>query len=284
MKFSRYWIKVGRLLPLNRPQHHLIQREKVQPENIVIATFTDKAANELKVRICTELEKKAVPITIEKLHIGTFHALCLNIINEHLSLTRLKNNYHLIDAFDQQFIVLRNIYRFKHINNIALVMPNADDWLWAKQICQYVNILREELVDEIELSRSQNPAINAIAEVLTVYKNLLEEENLLDFSAIQTECYTLLSKYPYIVEQYTGNPNWLMVDEFQDSNYIQEEIVFLLAGHGNNICVVGDDDQGLYRFRGATIRNILEFPQRFPGGECTIIKLLTKTSHTQKVC
>ena len=96
----------------------------------------------------------------------------------------------------------------------------------------------------------------------------------MDFASIQTQAYYLLKNNPNVLKELTDRITYLMVDEYQDTNYIQEQIVFLLAGNRNNICVVGDDDQGLYRFRGATIRNILEFPSKFDEGECSIIPLV----------
>ena len=102
---------------------------------------------------------------------------------------------------------------------------------------------------------------------------LLAEENLIDFTSIQTEAYELLLNHPEILDDIRQQIKYVMVDEYQDTNYIQEKIVFLLGGENKNICVVGDDDQGLYRFRGATIRNILEFPAHFKKGECKQIYL-----------
>lgn len=115
--------------------------------------------------------------------------------------------------------------------------------------------------------------ISVIAKVVNTYQAMLDEENLMDFSAIQTECYRLLKENKDILEDLRNSIKYIMVDEYQDTNYIQEQTIFLLGTH-ENICVVGDDDQGLYRFRGATIRNILEFPSKFDVGKCQIIPLV----------
>lgn len=96
----------------------------------------------------------------------------------------------------------------------------------------------------------------------------------MDFSSIQIETYHLLQEHAGILGELQSQITHIMVDEYQDTNFIQEQLVFLLAGDRKNICVVGDDDQGLYRFRGATIRNILEFPQKFADGECRVIPLV----------
>ena len=112
-----------------------------------------------------------------------------------------------------------------------------------------------------------------MGKIVSTYQQLIADRNYLDFSGIQTEAYWLMKQHPDVLKDIRDRIQYLMIDEYQDTNYIQEQIVFLLAGEKQNICVVGDDDQGLYRFRGATIRNILEFPGKFPEGTCKIIKL-----------
>lgn len=121
--------------------------------------------------------------------------------------------------------------------------------------------------------RDSNPATVGMANVLALYQKITEEENLIDFSSIQTEAYSLMLNHPEILAEIREKIKYVMVDEYQDTNYIQELIVFLIAGGSENICVVGDDDQGLYRFRGATIRNILEFPDHFIDGKCKRVDL-----------
>ena len=100
-------------------------------------------------------------------------------------------------------------------------------------------------------------------EILELYFDILEKSNYLDFSKIQTETYSLLIDNPLLLKKLNEKIQYIMVDEYQDTNHVQEMIAFKIAGKSQNICVVGDDDQGLYRFRGATIRNIIEFPNRF---------------------
>ncbi len=154
-----------------------------------------------------------------------------------------------------------------------MIFPNRGAWRCSEEICTYVNHLSEELVNAEQLIADSDPEISALGCMLQAYQDLLQDGNLLDFAAIQTECYRLLVECPEILQELRDKIQYLMIDEYQDTNYIQEQIVFLLGGKHENICVVGDDDQGLYRFRGATIRNILEFPQKFSKGECKIISL-----------
>lgn len=152
-------------------------------------------------------------------------------------------------------------------------MPKGGAWKWAQAICEFSNNLTEEVVDIDAMLSDHDMEISVIAKVVNTYQAMLDEENLMDFSAIQTECYRLLKENKDILEDLRNSIKYIMVDEYQDTNYIQEQTIFLLGTH-ENICVVGDDDQGLYRFRGATIRNILEFPSKFDVGKCQIIPLV----------
>ncbi len=140
-------------------------------------------------------------------------------------------------------------------------------------IATFTEKAAKELVTPEALRQDKDGFVVALGNMLTDYQMLLNEGNLIDFSTIQTECFRILKENPAILEELQAKIKYLMVDEYQDTNYIQEQIIFLLGKTHNNICVVGDDDQGLYRFRGATIRNILEFPMEFSKDECKIIAL-----------
>ena len=264
----------GKTYTLVQRAIYLIEECGVQPENLFIATFTEKAAKELITRITNELARRNITANVNEMYVGTFHSLCLRILKENLEYTRLKKNYRLLDAFDQKYTVFQNIYQFRNIPNVDAVLPDSGAWKQSEVICGYVNNLSEELVSPDDLERDVDPAISAMGTILRTYQKLLNENNLMDFSSIQVETYHLLTEYSEILEELQRKITHLMVDEYQDTNYIQEQLVFLLAGKKKNICVVGDDDQGLYRFRGATIRNILEFPQKFNAGECKVIPLV----------
>lgn len=264
----------GKTYTLVQRAIYLIQERGVQPEQILMATFTEKAAKELVTRITNELAVRGIVANINEMYIGTFHSLCLRIIKEHLEYTRLKKNYRTLDQFDQSYTVFQNIYKFRNIPGIDAVLSNGGAWRQAGEICGFVNNLAEELIDPAELQADPNPQIAALGSMLETYQEVLSENNLMDFSAIQTEAYWLLNNNPSILAEIQNKIRYIMIDEYQDTNYIQEQIVFLLGGNHRNICVVGDDDQGLYRFRGATIRNILEFPSKFDEGECKIIPLV----------
>ena len=264
----------GKTYTLVQRTIYLIEECGVKPESIFIATFTEKAAKELVTRITNELSDRGIVANINEMYIGTFHSLCLRILKEHLEYTRLRRNYRLLDAFDQQYMVFQNIYKFRNIDGADIVLPNGGSWKQAGGICGYVNNLSEELVAPEVLMADKDSSISAMGRILAAYREILTEDNLMDFSSIQTEAYQLLRDHPGVLAELQAQITHIMVDEYQDTNFIQEQMVFLLAGDRKNICVVGDDDQGLYRFRGATIRNILEFPQKFPAGECRVIPLV----------
>lgn len=264
----------GKTYTLVQRAIYLIEECGVKPESIFIATFTEKAAKELVTRITNELSDRGIVANINEMYIGTFHSLCLRILKEHLEFTRLRRNYHLLDAFDQQYMVFQNIYRFRNIPEVEIALPNGGAWKQSEAICNYVNNLSEELVTPEELMSDSDSSIAALGRMLKEYRDVLTEGNLMDFSSIQIEAYHLLQENAEILEELRSKVTHIMVDEYQDTNFIQEQLVFLLAGDRKNICVVGDDDQGLYRFRGATIRNILEFPKKFVDGKCRVIPLV----------
>lgn len=262
----------GKTFTLVQRAIYLIQEWGIKPEEIFIATFTEKAAKELVTRITNELAARDISVNVNEMYVGTFHSICLRIIKEHLEYSRLKKNYRMLDSFDQQYMVFQNLNRFKRIANLDGVIKSKG-WRMAKEICEYANNLSEELVTPEALRKDKDRFVVALGNMLAEYQMLLNEGNLIDFSTIQTECFRILKENPAILDELQEKIKYIMVDEYQDTNYIQEQIVFLLGKTHNNICVVGDDDQGLYRFRGATIRNILEFPTKFSKDECKIVAL-----------
>lgn len=264
----------GKTFTLVKRAVYLIQECGVKPEQIFMATFTEKAAKEIITRITNELAERNISVNVNDMYVGTFHSLCLRILKENLEFTRLKRNYRLLDTFDQKYLVFRNIQRFKRIDGIEELLSKGGSWKWAEEICGYVSHLSEEMVDVEAMIEDINPDIETLGRILETYQYMLEEGNLIDFSTIQTECYRLLTENEKILKDLQNEIKYLMIDEYQDTNYIQEQIVFLLGEKHHNICVVGDDDQGLYRFRGATIRNILEFPYKFEDEQCKVIPLV----------
>lgn len=247
--------------------------EHVPVENILLATFTEKAAKELITRISNRTIEIGMPINISDMLIGTLHSIFLRLLDEYRQYTTLKRNYRTLDGFDQQYLIYQNNKRFAKIDGIKLLLNNRETYLWssAQTLCSLVNKVSEENLDLDLLAQCENAKLKVLAAVVRTYRSILAEENALDFSLIQTHFWNLL-KNEEVLGKLRQQIRYLMVDEYQDTNIIQEQILLKLASPHHRICVVGDDDQALYRFRGATVENILRFRENFPSG-CQKIEL-----------
>lgn len=254
---------------------YLITHKGVAPESLLVVTFTDKAARELTTRISNRLAELGIQFNLNEMYLGTFHSICLRLLEDYREFTRLKRSFTLFDQFDQQYFLYQHIKDFRELPDAQLVMGDDQTGRWAQSenLLKWLNKVSEEALDASTLAAAPEPEIRALATCFVKYQELLHEHNSLDFSGIQYEALQLLEKRPEVLAQLRDKLTYLMVDEYQDTNTIQERILLLLAGERCNLCVVGDDDQGLYRFRGATIRNILEFPALFDDGQCKQVKL-----------
>lgn len=172
----------GKTFTLVQRAIYLIQECGVKPEQILMATFTEKAAKELVTRITNELAVRNIYVNVNEMYIGTFHSLCLRIIKDNLEFTQLKKNYRLLDSFDQKYLVFRNIQKFRNIADIELVMPNGGAWKWAEAICGLVGTLTEELVDADAMAKDSKTEIRVLSAILKQYQQLLTDENLIDFA------------------------------------------------------------------------------------------------------
>lgn len=249
----------------------------VSPNNIFLTTFTEKAAKELITRISNKLIDLNISVNIHELYIGTFHSIFLRILKENREFTRIKRNFRILDDFDQKYFIFNKFYEFIKVNNHELIIRNNKQNRWEKSkiLLKYLNKISEECLNIDLLLKSEDPSIVVLGEFYNIYQKLLYEENALDFSNIQSEILYLLENNPEILTKLQSSIKYIMIDEYQDTNTIQEKIIFLLSSSNKNICVVGDDDQSLYRFRGASVRNILEFPSHFSKDECKIVNLST---------
>lgn len=255
---------------------YLITQKNVTPESLLVVTFTEKAAQELTTRISNRLLELNVRFNLNEMYLGTFHSICLRWLEEHREFTRLKRNFVMMDQFDQQYFLYSRLPIYAAIPNIEAIFDKAkSSWDKSSNLLKWINTVSEEALDSNTLLNATDLEVRALAECHTLYQKHLEEENALDFSTIQFEALKLLRDHPSVLAELRARIKYLMVDEYQDTNTIQEQILTLLAGEQPNLCVVGDDDQGLYRFRGATIRNILQFADKFPDGQCQAVKLTT---------
>lgn len=256
---------------------NLIQNHNVEPNSLFVVTFTEKAAQELTTRISNRLLDLGIRFNLNEMFLGTFHSICLRIIEEYREYSRLKRSFILMDQFDQQYFLYQNLKRFREVENIDQLWGSEMTPTWAKSenLLSWINKVTEEAIDHQRLIESNDEALIALGEVYSVYQGMLNEHNALDFSTIQLEALNLLRNHPAVLVDLQAKIQYLMVDEYQDTNTIQEMILKLLMGEKQNLCVVGDDDQALYRFRGATIRNILQFADNFEEGKCKQIRLVT---------
>ena len=249
----------------------------VEPNAIFVGTFTEKAAKEVITRISNQLLSKGIQVNLNEMYVGTLHSIFLRILEENREYTRLKRSYRVFDQFEQVFSIFRHIREFMSIEEIKDLIGDhrVSYWVKSSSIAEKVNLVSEEVLDVEQLMESEHENVRGLAKCYKLYASILEEENALDFSTIQLLTFKLLSEHPEVLEKIQDQLKYFMVDEYQDTNTIQERILLLLSSRNNNLCVVGDDDQGLYRFRGATIRNILEFDKNYPEGECKVFYLQT---------
>ena len=267
----------GKTFTLVERIYLLISEKGIPPECLFVSTFTEKAAAELITRISSRLDAANIAVNLNEMYVGTFHSICLRFLEENREFTRLKRNFTLLDQFDQQYFIYQRLSEYQQIEGSEHILdkPRAAWWGKAANLMKWVNKVSEEALDSEILINAAEPEVQALGRCYQQYQVHLEEENCLDFSTIQVEALRLLDEHPPIINEIRAKIHYLMIDEYQDTNTIQERILFKLAESDFNLCVVGDDDQGLYRFRGATIRNIFEFPQNFSENRRQQVKLTT---------
>ena len=261
----------------------LIQKKHVKPENIMLATFTDKAAQELITRISEALSSRKILADTGSMYTGTFHALCSRILEEYADFTGLGKTFRILDDFGHAYTIMQNFKRFEAIPAIDRVFKNSGKWKRSCELRDYINSVSEELIDPEELIGDTDPAVSALGQAMKLHDEILRESDSMSYSALLAQTYRLLRNNPEILESLQQKIQYIMIDEYQDTNYVQEQLVFLLGSEHKNICVVGDDDQSLYRFRGATVRNILEFPDKFGKNECKIVRLMLNYRSTPAI-
>ena len=260
---------------------HLIKTGKARPYNILGVTFTNKAAREMKERIkraldnLNRLDGDTSDFGYESGYglpeFSTFHSFCLKLLRRHADLIGYERSFVVFDDDDSSKIVTKVI---KSLNlNEKIITPSKAKYF---------------------IEKNKNSAINADESFGTVkawekdyaviyleYSKRLKESNAMDFNDLLFNAVKLFQNNPPVLEKYSNQYKYIMVDEFQDTNYIQDKLIKILAEKHKNICVVGDDDQSIYSFRGATIDNILSFEKTYHG--CTVIKLERNYRSTKNI-
>lgn len=236
----------------------MLQVKPVSPQNIMAVTFTNKAAGEMKKRLESKLGKD----TAEKVCAKTFHSACVGILREYAMFVGFKRDFTIYDEKDCKS-VLKDIYKANGIKEKEL---HKDD------VLNHISIWKDKMITpDMAISQSTISSYNTVAHLYKEYQERLKNANAMDFDDLIGNTIRLLKEHPDIQAELQKKIQYIMVDEYQDTNASQHELLSLLVSPEHNICVVGDDDQSIYSFRGADVDNILNFPQEF--NETHIIKM-----------
>jgi len=246
---------------------------KATPAEIVLCTFTEKAALELKDRIASSAAKIGYTEDLSDLRVGTIHGICHGLLNQFRHRTQLGSSFQILDELTQQLFLFEQFDDvFGPAENDVFLGKWSTKWTAIDGAIAFFNKITEERIAPEQLLASPNPFVVRLGQAYQRYRAAQYANNRIDFAVIQALALDLIED-PEIGPRVCSKVRYVMVDEYQDTNFIQEQILLQLSTHSNNICVVGDEDQSLYRFRGATVRNILEFPDRKPG--CDRVPLTT---------
>ena len=258
----------GKTKVLTHKIAYLIGEKGIKPWNILAITFTNKAANEMKERIANLVGEDAKDIWM-----GTFHSICVRILRRFIDRIGLDTSFIIFDTSDQRTLIKACI------KDVGL-----DDKIFSDRsvLSEISNAKNEMLEPETYKARTAGEyRKEKIAQVYELYQKRLRENNAIDFDDIINYAIKILTENPDILEYYTNKFQYVLVDEYQDTNKAQFTLITLFASKHGNITVVGDNDQGIYSFRGADISNILNFEKDFPGTK--IIKLEQNYRCTQNI-
>ena len=247
---------------------HIIEEKKAFPNQILSVTFTNKAAKEMQTRVSNILGKKAIGLS----WLGTFHSISAKLLRKHARAVGLNHNFTIIDQDDQTRLI-KNICKSENID-IKKISPNfilsvIDKW---KNNGWYP--------DEVILKKSEVIEKNLL-QIYKIYQNKLIDLNACDFGDLLLHCVKLFQNNSDICEIYSKNFKYILVDEYQDTNIIQSKWLSLLSSHNKNLCCVGDDDQSIYSWRGAEIKNFLEFDKTYENTK--VIRLEKNYRSTQNI-
>ena len=237
---------------------YLIGERGVNPWNILAITFTNKAAEEMRQRV-----DKLVGFGAESVWVSTFHSACVRILRRFIDRLGYENHFTIYDTDDQKTLI-KEVCRKVDVDTKVFK---------ERSLLSAISSAKNEMIlpDEFELNAGGDFAKMKIAKVYREYEAQMRANNALDFDDLLVKTVQLLQTQPDVLESYQERFRYIMVDEYQDTNTVQFQLVSLLAGKYKNLCVVGDDDQSIYKFRGANIRNILDFEHEFP--DAKVIKL-----------
>ena len=237
---------------------YLIEEKGVNPWNILAITFTNKAAEEMRQRV-----DSLVGLGAESIWVSTFHSMCVRILRRYIDRLGYDNRFTIYDTDDQKTL-MKEVCRKTDIDTKRFK---------ERMLLSVISSAKNEMIlpEEFELNAGGDFVQLKIAKVYKEYEAQMRANNALDFDDLLVKTVQLLETQPDVRENYQERFRYIMVDEYQDTNTVQFRLVSLLAGKYRNLCVVGDDDQSIYKFRGANIRNILDFEKEF--SDAKVIKL-----------
>ena len=247
---------------------HLIDECGVNPWNILAITFTNKAAGEMRERV-----DRIAGYGSESVWVSTFHSACVRILRRYIDRLGYDTSFTIYDKEDQK-TVMKDVCRRLQI----------DPKMYKEQmLLNAVSHAKNEYISpkEFQLDAQGDFRQEKIAEVYLEYQNELKRNNALDFDDLIVKTVELFQSCPDVLDYYQERFRYIMVDEYQDTNTVQFKLISTLAKKYRNLCVVGDDDQSIYKFRGANIGNILNFEKIFP--EARVIKLEQNYRSTQNI-
>ena len=258
----------GKTRVLTHRVAYLIDEMGVNPWNILAITFTNKAAQEMRERV-----DQIAGFGADQVWVATFHATCMRILRRHIDRLGYDTNFTIYDTDDQKSVIKQVCKRL-----------NIDTKMYKERtLLSEISSAKDELVDvrEFEVKSVGDYKKSVIAKVYREYQETLKKSNALDFDDIIVKTVELFKSCPEVLYNYQERFKYIMVDEYQDTNTAQFELIRLLADGYRNLCVVGDDDQSIYKFRGANIRNILDYEKVYP--DAKVIKLEQNYRSTQNI-
>ena len=246
---------------------------RARPQELVLCTYSRAAARELRQRFMRLARAAGCTGDLSRVRIGTIHALCRRILRAHARLAGLPPNFTVLKE-DEQWRLLSRC--FDDVFGDDLDILEGEGWRWREPRLvirygrKYFERLCDELIDPGELVRSGDPFHAALGRCYRRYRDLLLDEGCADFDHLQRWAMELLED-DRVADPISGGIRYLICDEYQDTSAVQESLLLRLSRSHGNVCVVGDDDQGIYRFRGASVRNLLQFPSHF--SHCHTVEL-----------
>jgi len=259
---------------------YLIEHVGVMPESILAMTFTNKAAAEMGERV----EKLVGGLSIAKPVISTFHSFCVRVLRRDIEALQIPSatpgQPHI--GHTKKFVIYDESDMQSVVKGIMKRLGLDDKQLTPRTVLSRISWAKNHMLDPQELYlQSADPKTEKIAHLFEEYRKELRKANALDFDDLLLEATRLLKTAPHVREYYNRRFQYLLIDEYQDTNRPQYELMRMLAGERHNVCAVGDEDQSIYSWRGADIRNILEFEKDFP--EAKIIRLEQNYRSTQNI-